>query len=391
MTRLLAALLGRLPIGWLQLTHSRGRMAAALAGVAFANVLVFVQIGILGTLNGTIAVSWSPIRADILISADDQNTLTDGSPVARRLVWQALADPQVAAAAPVYLAKADWTKPGGSIASLNVYGLPVEAGRFAGPLIGDRLPGLALADTVLIDRLTRGADLAVLAAVSPANPLVFEMNGRTITARDTIALGASFAGDGGMVASDQTFLRLFPKREAGTPSHILVDVVPGADAAIVSARLAERLAAEPVKVRPMAQAVADDISYQTTQRPTGLVFGFGVVIGLIVGIVIVYQVLSTDVADHLREYATFKAMGYPHRFFLGVVLEEAVILAALGFIPGVVLAMLSYRLLSTMAALPIEMTPLRAGVVFVGTVAACAISGALATRRLRAADPADLF
>ena len=55
---------------------------------------------------------------------------------------------------------------------------------------------------------------------------------------------------------------------------------------------------------------------------------------MLVGLVIVYQVLSTDVADHLREYATFKAMGYPHRFFLGIVFEEALILGVIGFVPG---------------------------------------------------------
>jgi putative ABC transport system permease protein len=65
-----------------------------------------------------------------------------------------------------------------------------------------------------------------------------------------------------------------------------------------------------------------------------VIFGFGVLIGVLVGLVIVYQVLSADVADHMREYATFKAMGYGPRFFLGIVLEEALVLGVLGFLPG---------------------------------------------------------
>jgi putative ABC transport system permease protein len=391
MTVLLARILGRMPIGWLQLTHSRTRMVAALAGVAFANVLVFVQLGIMGALNGTVGMTYAPVRGDILISSIDANTLTDGSPVPRRVLFQALADPEVAAAAPFYLAKVDWTREDGSTASLNVYALPVEARRFAGPVVADELPGLALADSALIDQRTRGVDRQALAAVSPEAPLRFEANGRTITAVGSFSQGGGFSADGAMVVSDQTFLRLFPQRIAGTPTHVLVDVVPGADVAAVAARLDARLAAEGVQVRGMAAAQAADLSYQTTQRPTGVIFGFGVAMGVLVGLVIVYQVLSTDVADHLREYATFKAMGYPHRFFLGIVFEEAVILGSIGFLPGLALSFGIYAAMAQATGLPVEMTPLRALLVFVGTVAACAASGALATRRLRAADPAELF
>ena len=124
-----------------------------------------------------------------------------------------------------------------------------------------------------------------------------------------------------------------------------------------------------------------DQAFNTTQRPVGLIFGFGVVIGILVGMIIVYQVLSTDVADHLKEYATFKAIGYPQRFFMGIVFEEAVILALLGFIPGVIISPVLYSLVSAAASLPIEMTAMRPFYVLFGTIAMCTISGAIATRR----------
>lgn len=391
MNALLARLLGRLPIGWLQLTHSRTRMAAALAGVAFANVLVFVQLGMMGALNGTVGMTYAPIRGDIIISSEDANTLTDGSPLSRRVLFQALSDPQVAAAAPFYLAKVDWTRDDRPGASLNVYALPVEAARFAGPDFARSLAALSLPDSALIDQRTRGADADALAQITPEAPLRFEVNGRTLSATGSFSLGGGFAGDGSLVVSDQTFLRLFPSRSAGTPTHVLVDVAPGADAKAVAARLSDRLAAEAVQVRTLAAAKAADLSYQTTRRPTGVIFGFGVAMGVLVGLVIVYQVLSTDVADHLREYATFKAMGYPHRFFLGIVFEEAVILGAIGFVPGLILSLGIYAAMAQATSLPVVMTPERAALVFFGTVLACAASGALATRRLRAADPAELF
>jgi putative ABC transport system permease protein len=390
-TRLLARLLGRMPIGWLQLTHNRTRLIAAVAGVAFANVLVIVQLGIMGALNGTIAMSYAPLHADVVISASDANTLTDGSPVARRLMYRALAVEGVADAAPLYLGQIDWTRPDGSTANLTAYGLPPEAAGFAGPLMPKGFAGLRVSDTALIDDRMRGIAPGALAGIAPESPLRFEVKGHTVAAIGTIPVGAGFSADGALVVSDQTFLRLFPQRIAGTPSHVLLGVAPGADIEAVTARVAAVLADAPVKVRSFERTMAEDLAYQTTQRPTGVIFGFGVFIGVLVGIVIVYQVLATDVADHLKEYATFKAMGYRHGFFLGVVLEEAVILALMGFGPGVVLASGIYAVMAGATGLPVVMEPLRAAAVFAGTVAACALSGALATRRLAAADPAELF
>ena len=390
-TRLLTLVFGRLPIGWLQLTYSRGRMMAALAGVAFANVLVLVQLGLMGALNGTVGMTYQPFRADIIISSDDTNTLTDGSPLSRRLLWQALAVPGGAAATPLYLGKTNWTRADGSVATMTVYGLPPEATRFAGPVLGGRLAALALPDRSLIDSRTRGTDFKAMEAISSGAPLRFEANGHAIEVIGSYALGGGFSADGSLIMSDQSFVKLFPARSSGTPSHILVDAGRGADVPALVARLADTLRAEPVLVRSLEVAQAADLSYQTTQRPTGVIFGFGVSMGILVGLVIVYQVLSTDVADHLREYATFKAMGYPHRFFLGIVFEEALVLAVLGFVPGVTLATVIYALLAQKTGLPVSMTLARAAMVFVGTVVACSLSGALATRRLRAADPADLF
>ncbi|MES2542952.1 MAG: ABC transporter permease, partial [Pseudomonadota bacterium] len=95
MTRLLQRLLGRLPIGWLQLTHNRTRFAAALVGVAFANVLVFVQLGIMNSMGTATLRPYEFFSADVMISASDANALNDGGNVARQWLLQAMADPDV--------------------------------------------------------------------------------------------------------------------------------------------------------------------------------------------------------------------------------------------------------------------------------------------------------
>lgn len=391
MTDALAHLLGRLPIGWLQLTHNRTRFAAALAGVMFANILIFMQLGFLGALVESISLPYRAMNADILLSASDANTLTDGSPLPRQRMFEALSVPGVASATPIYFGKMDWKQPDGTIRSLDVFGIDPSVSTFKLQELNAALDQLKLLDFAILDRRTRNVAKTVFSSIDGGKPYTFEVKGRTITVGSTFSLGGGFTTDGYLVMSDQSFMKHFPQRISGAPNHILVRLAPGADRALVVAHLKALLPAYDTAVRTIDEAVAKDQAFQTTQRPVGIVFGFGIVIGILVGIVIVYQVLSTDVADHIREYATFKAMGYPQSFFLGVVFEEALILALVGFVPGLVLAIILYAIVAAVTGLPLAMTPWRAVYVLLGTIAMCGLSGAIATRRLARANPADLY
>lgn len=390
MSRLLQWLFGRLPIGWLQLTHSRTRFAAALSGVAFANVLVFVQLGIMGSMATATLKPYEFFQADIMISASDANSMTEGGNVARQWLFQALADPEVTGGTGLYVANVSWARPTKTL-SLTTYGIDPALPAFLSPAMASKTGTLQLQNAGILDMFSRGLPREEAAAIRPQTPTSFEVSGTTLTLYDTFQGGGGFGGDGFMMVSDQTFLTLFPARSSAAPDHILLQIAPGADPDVVAARLRDLISDKTLRIRSYAQAAAEDLSYQQTRRPTGIIFGFGVIIGILVGIVIVYQVLSTDVADHLSEYATFKAMGYPQRFFLGIVFEEALILAILGFIPGFIVASGLLAGMKRATTLPLAMTVDMAGMVFVGTLIACTISGAIATRRLAAADPADLF
>ena len=390
MSRLLQWLFGRLPIGWLQLTHSRTRFAAALAGVAFANVLVFVQLGIMNSMATATMKPYGFFQADIMISASDANSMTEGGNVARQWLFQALADPDVVAGTALFVANVNWARPDKTL-GLTTYGIDPTRSGFLSPDMAAKATTLQLQNAGILDRFSRGLPRDEAAAIRPQTPLSFEVSGTTLTLYDTFAGGGGFGGDGFMMVSDQTFLTLFPARSSAAPDHVLLKTAPGADADRVAARLHDLVSDKTVRIRSYARAAADDLSYQQTKRPTGIIFGFGVIIGVLVGIVIVYQVLSTDVADHLGEYATFKAMGYGQRFFVGVVFEEALILAVLGFIPGLAVASTLLAGMAKATTLPLVMTPAMAVTVFLGTLAACSLSGAIATRRLASADPADLF
>lgn len=394
MLSLLRYILGRIPLGWLQLSHNKGRMLAAVFGVAFANVLVFVQLGIIGAFNTSIQMSYQPFQADIIISSSDANTLSDGSPLSRRYMYQSLSNPQVESAAAIYIGLLQWNMPNGKTASLQVYGIGPEAKPFINQDIQSSIEQIKLQNTFILDSKTRGLDEATLLSLLESNRRI-EMNGVALRLAETVVIGGGFGANGNMFVSDQTFLRLFPKQQAGTPSHILLKVFDeykslGLTNAVIEA-LTANVGNGDIQIHTLEERVIDDVKYQMTERPVGIIFGFGVFIGVLVGVVIVYQVLSTDVADHLKEYATFKSMGYENRFFYSVITEQAVLLGMVGFIPGSLFAILIYALMTMATGLPVSMDIPRLAIVLLGTIVACMLSGFVATRRLKTADPADLF
>ena len=114
-------------------------------------------------------------------------------------------------------------------------------------------------------------------------------------------------------------------------------------------------------------------------------------IGFLVGTVICYQILSSDVADHLAEYATLRAIGYPGRYLNLVVFQEGLLLALGGFLPGLALSAVMYWYLHAQTGLPLRLTVWRACYIFVLTVAMCSVSAWLALRKAREADPAEVF
>jgi len=391
MTALLTVLFGRLPIGWLQLKYNRTRFAAAIAGVTFANVLIFMQLGFMGALVESTMLPYHPLTADILISASDANTLSDGSNVPRQRLYQTLNVPGVADATAVYLGKFDWQQDNGSTVNFQVFGIDPDRKIFDMPGVEAARGQLQLLDMVLMDRKARNLDPNTLSTIDAGDIFSFEVNGRTLNTIGTFSIGGGFDADGYLIVSDQTFLRIFPNRTAGAPTHIFVTVAQDANPETVVERLRQSIAADDIIVRTIDDAAKADEVYQTTEKPVGLIFGFGVIIGVMVGLIIVYQVLSSDVADHLAEYATLKAVGYKQSFFLSIVFEEALILAIFGFIPGLLISLGLYEIVANATGLPVSMTEWRPVAVLLGTILMCIASGAIATRRLAGASPADLF
>lgn len=380
-----------IPLGWLQLKRQKLRFAVALAGVALAVVLILMQLGFREAMFDSAVRFHDALDCDIVLVSNEQDYIVAPHSFSQRRLLQARGVPGVAAVSPIYFGIANFKNPV-SHGSRAIFVIGIDPKE-----VVLRLPGLAaqaktieLQDLVLFDAHSRPEYGPIAERVHTASRTVTEVNHREITIAGLYELGSSFGIDGSLVTSETNFLRLFPDRQRGLIELGAVRLEPGADVIAVRDGIRARVDRD-VLVLTRAEFRAKEIAYWDAATPIGYVFSFGVIVGLVVGGIIVYQILFADVNDHLPEYATLKAMGYSNAFLAGVVLQQAVILAALGFLPAVGLAVVLYRVSGEATRLPLVMTGERALLVFVLTVAMCSASALLALRKVRSADPAEIF
>ncbi len=385
------ALRNRTPLGWLQLKHDKIRLLTALSGIAFADILIFLQLGFQEALYRTNTQYPRHLQGDIVVTSTRAKNFNQLYTFSRRRLYQARDVPGVKSAEAVYIGSLNWRNPQTKEqTSMMLIGFDPEKSAFNLPEVNQQLEKVKTPYTVLFDRASRGDYQEVIEQIEQGEVVTTESDRKTITIGGLFKLGASFQDDGALITSDQNFLRLFPRKEAGTVSLGVINLEEGRDAEEVRAALNAYLP-EDVQAFTAQEYLEAELNHIKTNTAIGFIFTLGSAMGFIVGIVIVYQVLSTDVNDHMAEYATFKAMGYRNTYLLGVVFEEAIILALVGFIPSVAIATGLYSLTATATALPLAMPLARAILVLILTILMCGISGAIATRKLQAADPADIF
>ncbi|KAB8330357.1 FtsX-like permease family protein [Scytonema tolypothrichoides VB-61278] len=381
----------RIPLGWLQLSHEKSRLLVALSGIAFADVLMFMQLGFQTALYDSNTRLNRVLQTDIVLLSPKGRNMQNLSTFSRRRLYQASSISGVKSAEALYVSFITWKNPQTRReTSIQLLGFNPDQPAFGLPEVNQQLDKIKLPDTFLFDKGSRGEYQQAIAQIEQGKTVTTEAENHTITINGLFKLGTSFGAEGNLITSDQNFLRLFPGRQAASINLGLVYLEPGYDPQQVATALRAYLPND-VKVLTHQEFIQFEENYWQTQSPIGFIFGLGVSMGFLVGIIIVYQVLSTDVNAHLKEYATLKAMGYHNLYFLGIIFEEALILAFLGFIPGTIVPLGLYSLTRTATNLPIYMTFTRALVVLILTVIMCVISGAIATRKLQAADPADMF
>ena len=383
----------RTPLGWLQLTHSRGRLIVASAGVGFAVVLVFMQLGFMNMLFDATVLIHRQFQADIVVmSAEAKGIIPDSGSFSRRRLVQASGVEGVADWSEVYIATLGWTKPSdGTVGSIVVFGVPTDVPVFADARLQAQVDRLRLPGSFLLDEGSRGDFSAFLAAIAQGQEPVTKVAGQSVRAVGSFRFGASFGTEAIAIVSSETFLNLVPARPPGVINMGLIRTVAGADAAALAPRIGARIGADEVKVMTMPEFVTLTRDILRVESPIAIVFSFGVIVGLFVGAIIVVQILSSDVQDHLGEYATFKAIGFTNRYLLAIVLEQSAILTVFGFVPALGLSLVLYQIIGATVSMTMAMTVGRMVSVFAMTAAMCAVAGAIAMRRVYSADPAEVF
>ena len=382
----------KIPLAWLQLTREKTRLAIALAGIAFADILMFMQLGFLESLYFSNVRFHQSLQGDIVLISRQSSTLLTMKSFSQRRLYKALDLQQVQSVHPVYLDYTSWKNPfTRRPRNILVIGVNPESNILNLSGINQKnLNKLKQPDVVLFDQNSRQEYGPIAQHVEKGKTVKAEISRRLINVVGLFTLGASFGADGNLITSDLNFLRIFNFRQRGLIEIGLIKLKPGSDSTVVARSLKNYLH-DDIRILTKQEFIDFERNYWATNTAIGFIFSLGAVMGFIVGTVIVYQILYTEVTDHLSEYATLKAMGYTQKYLLTVILQEALILALLGYLPGLVSALFLYQQTRAATLLPIFMNLSRALGMLIVTILMCFISGVIALRKLRYADPADIF
>jgi putative ABC transport system permease protein len=303
----------------------------------------------------------------------------------RRRLFQARALPEVLRANALYHDRGRWLNDDDGLArEIFVMGLDLRDVMFDLPEIERQLDLLRQPDTILVDTASRPE----FGPLDPGRRIEIEQ--RKVTIAGTYSLGIGFLGMGVAMTSDLNFIRMFPKQSLSSVNLGLLALRPGADPNDVATSLRKILPAD-TQVFTRAELTDHEMNHWVTRTSTGLVFGCGVVVAVIVGLVILNQTLSAQVTRQLPQFATLKAMGYTDGYLGGVVVTLAIIVSTISYVPAVAIAAALYSMVRGATKLPIEMTAARMIAVLAIAWGMSALSALVALRVLRRADPVELL
>lgn len=379
------------PLGWAQLSHQKVRLLVALSGIAFADILIFMQLGFKNLLYDGATLVHRNLKGDVVLISNRTDLLGDGQTFSRRYLYQAAAVEGVESASPLYYAWTTWVNPWDKeVTEVAVIAFDPVQPVLALPEVNQQIETIKLSNIVLFDRKSQPTTGPVAESFDAGKTITTEISGRRVKVGGIFTLGSSFFLKGHLITSDWNYMRLFGADSLDGIAVGILSLAPDADPQAVLARLQSRLPQE-VQVMSRQDYVDYEIAFWSSQHPAGTIFNFGAIMGFIVGVVVVNQVLYSDVNDHMAEYATLKAMGYSDRRLLMVVFQEGILLAILGFVPGFSVSIGMYGLLGGLTRIPVTMTLGVALQVFTVTFVMCLISATVAMRKLQSADPADVF
>jgi len=381
----------KIPLAWLLLSRQPLRLLVAIAGISFAGILMFMQIGFRDGLFDTSVTIHNLLDADlVLISPRSKSSISMSGFPKRRLI-QALAQNQVKSVSPVNLNYLLWRNPENlKTRSILALGFNPEDSILLDQEFSKKANLLKNPGRVLFDTLSRPEFGPVEEWFKSGKKVETEVAGKRVLVAGLVELGPSFGADGNLITSTETYLKLFPANPKGSIEIGLVKLSTNSNSQRVSQILNKSLPND-VRVLTKDEFIEFEKNYWKTSTAIGFIFSLGAFMGFIVGCVVVYQILYSDVTDHLPEYATLLAMGYRLKSLFFVVAREGFLLALFGYLPAYVSGQILYAVIRDSTKLPIIMDSNKSITIFLLILVMCMGSAGIAMRKLVDADPAEIF
>ncbi len=381
----------KIPLAWLLLSRQPLRLFVAIAGISFAGILMFMQIGFRDGLFDTSVTIHNLLDADlVLISPRSKSSISMSGFPKRRLI-QALAQNEVKSVAPVNLNYLLWRNPENlKTRSILALGFNPEDAILLDKEFSKKANLLKNPGRVLFDSLSRPEFGPVEEWFKSGKKVQTEVAGKRVLVEGLVELGPSFGADGNLITSTETYLKLFPANPKGSIEIGLVKLEANSNSQRVSQILNKSLPND-VRVLTKDEFIDFEKNYWKTSTAIGFIFSLGAFMGFIVGCVVVYQILYSDVTDHLPEYATLLAMGYKLKSLFFVVAREGFLLALFGYLPAYVSGQILYAVIRNSTKLPILMDSNKSITIFFLILVMCMGSAGIAMRKLVDADPAEIF
>ncbi|PKN63218.1 MAG: hypothetical protein CVU57_20135 [Deltaproteobacteria bacterium HGW-Deltaproteobacteria-15] len=372
------------PVAWKNVCQNKKRTLAAASGISFALLLVFMQLGFLQGAKTAAASVFELFHFDIVIVSEKYKFVGAPDSFDRMRLTQTMVVPEVEASAGMTMGRGTWTDPESESGSqLLLFSVPLDPSFIKDPAIRSGLETIRKNNTVMVDLYSHKeyGDLSIGREV--------EVNDLPVTIASHFKLGVTLFSDGCVIVSKDGYDRL-TKEPPRMTSYGFLRLRPGSDSEAVKKRVREILP-DDVLIFTRQEMIRQEQEYFISVKPIGIIFQTGVVVAFIVGVVILFQVLNTDISNRLKEFATFKAMGFKNGMIYGIGIEQALIYVLLSYFPSLILATIVYRIVHRLSRMPMNMTFSLASFVLVMSLVMCAISCVLGLQKVRRADPAELF
>ena len=386
-----------IPLPWLQLVKQKVRFFVALAGIAFISVLMFMQIGFQDALYASATQVHKHLRGDLFLISSQYKSLTSTQSFPRSRLHQILGFNGTESVEPLYVQFAKLKNPiNGRKYPIYILGFDPVKSIFRLPEVDQNFQLLKIPDQVFFDRAARPEFGPIAEYFQKNQPIGMEIFsylgtiGYKVKVSGLFTLGPSFGVDGNLIVSSSTFFKIFPEHRSNQIDIGLIHLKPNVNPQTILTTLSNSLPKD-VTVMTRQEFIDFEKSYWTLRTPIGFVFNLMVMMGFVVGVIVVYQILYSNISTHFVQFATLKAMGFRNKYLLNVVFQQAIILAVLGFIPGFAISLGLYDIAKDATKLPIVMDLSKGLLVFTSVIIMCLTSGFFSTNKLRKVDPAEIF